>query len=64
MEYKIIKIYGLPETDNLEMELEDEVNMYIDEGWKPFVSICVINVGKQAGYKNDFVEVWQAMIKE
>ncbi len=64
MEYKIVKIYGCPETDNLEMELEDEVNMYIDEGWKPFGSICVINVGKQAGNRYDFVEVWQPMIKE
>ena len=64
MEYKIIKVYGCPETENLEMELEDEVNMYIDEGWKPFGSICVVNVGTPEGYKNYFVEVWQPMIKE
>ena len=24
MEYKIIKVYGCPETDNLETELENE----------------------------------------
>lgn len=64
MEYKIIKVYGCPETENLEMELEDEVNMYIDEGWRPFCSICVVNVGTPEGCKNYFVEVWQPMIKE
>ena len=32
MEYKIIKTYGCHVTDNLEMELEDEVNNYIAEG--------------------------------
>lgn len=64
MEYKIIKVYGCPETDNLEMELEDEVNMYIDEGWRPFGSICIVNLGTKKGYTNNFVEAWQAMIKE
>lgn len=64
MEYKIIKVYGCPETDNLEMELEDEVNMYIDEGWKPFGSICVVNVEKPEDCEKNFVEVWQPMIKE
>lgn len=64
MEYKIIKIYGCPETDNLDINLEDEVNEWISEGWKPFGSICIINVGTPEGYKNDFVEVWQPMIKE
>jgi hypothetical protein len=64
MEYKIIKVYGCPETDNLDMELEDEVNMYIDEGWKPFGSICVVNVGIPEDCEKNFVEVWQPMIKE
>ena len=64
MEYKIIKVYGCPETDNLEMELEDEVNMYIDEGWKPFGSISVVNVGVPENCEKNFVEVWQPMIKE
>ena len=64
MEYKIIKVYGSPKIDNLESELEDEVNMSIDEGWKPFGSICVVNVGKQDDYKTNFVEIWQPMIKE
>jgi hypothetical protein len=64
MEYKIIKIYGCPETENLEMELEDEVNMYISEGWKPFGSICVVNAGVPENHEKNFVEVWQPMIKE
>jgi hypothetical protein len=69
MEYKIIKVYGCPETDNLDMELEDEVNMYIAEGWKPFGSPCVVNVGtKKSTHFGiaavDTVEVWQTMIKE
>jgi hypothetical protein len=64
MEYKIIKVYGCPETENLEMELEDEVNMYIDEGWKPSGSICVVNVGVPENHEKNFVEVWQPMIKE
>ena len=64
MEYKIIKVYGCPETENLEMELEDEVNMYIDEGWKPFGSICVVNVGVPENHEKNFIEVWQPLIKE
>jgi hypothetical protein len=65
MDYKIVKICGCPKTDNLEMELEDEVNMYIDMGWKPFGSICVINVGTPKDCEDDyFIEVWQPMIKE
>ena len=64
MEYKIIKVYGCPETDNLEMELDDEVNMYITEGWKPFGSICVVNVGVPENCEKNFVEVWQPMIKD
>ena len=64
MEYKIVKVYGCPETDDLEMKLEDEVNMYIDMGWKPFGSICVINLGTLEESEIDFVEIWQPMIKE
>ena len=64
MEYKIIKVYGCPETENLEMELEDEVNKCIAEGWKPFGSICVVNVGVPEKYEKNFVEVWQTLIKE
>lgn len=64
MEYKIVKVCGCPETDNLEMELEDEVNMYIGDGWRPFGSVCIVNVGTPKGYKSNFVEVWQPMIKD
>lgn len=60
MEYKIIKIDGCPLTDNLEMELEDEVNNYIDKGWKPIGSICVVN----ADLCEYLIEVWQTMILE
>lgn len=64
MEYRIIKVYGSPETNNLESELEDEVNKYISEGWKPFGSICVVDIGKPTNHYKKFVEVWQPMIKE
>lgn len=64
MEYKIVKVYGCPETDNLDMELEDEVNMYIAEGWKPFGTPCVVNIGVPENHKKHFVEVWQSLIKE
>ena len=64
MEYKIIKTYGCPVTDNLEMELEDEVNNYIAEGWKPIGSICVVNVGVSKNHNENFIEVWQPMILE
>jgi hypothetical protein len=64
MEYKIIKVYGCPETDNLEMELEDEVNVYINKGWRPFGSICIVNVGVPENCEKNFVEVWQPMIKQ
>ena len=30
--YQIIKIYGCPEITDLAMQLENEVNMYIDKG--------------------------------
>lgn len=64
MEYKIIKISGCPTTDYLDMELEDKVNEYIDKGWRPFGSICIVKVGILEDCKNDVVEVWQPMIKE
>ena len=64
MEYKIIKTYGCPVTDNLEMELEDEVNNYIAEGWKPIGSICVVDVGVLENHNEHFIEVWQPMILE
>ena len=64
MEYKIIKTYGCSVTDNLEMELEDEVNNYIAEGWKPIGSICVVNVGVPKNHNENFIEVWQPMILE
>ena len=64
MEYKIIKTYGCPVTDNLEMEFEDEVNNYIAEGWKPIGSICVVDVGVQENHNEHFIEVWQPMILE
>ena len=64
MEYKIIKTYGCPVTDNLEMELEDEVNNYIAEGWKPIGLICVVDVGVPENHNEHFIEVWQPMILE
>ena len=63
MEYKIIKVYGCPETENLEMDLEDEVNKYIDEGWEPLGPVCVVNIGVPENHEKNFVEVWQPIIK-
>lgn len=58
MKYKIIKVYGCPEIDNLEMELEDEVNMYISEGWKPFGSPCVVNVVVPEKHEKNFQKIF------
>ena len=57
MKYKIIRIYGCPETDNLDITLEAEVNDWIFEGWKPIGSICVVNVGIPEDHNKSFVEV-------
>ena len=46
------------------MELEDEVNVYIDNGWEPLGPICVVNIGVPENHEKNFIEVWQPMIKE
>lgn len=46
------------------MQLEDEVNNHITEGWKPIGSICVVNVGVQKNHNEHLIEVWQPMILE
>ena len=46
------------------MQLEDEVNNYIAEGWKPIGSICVVDVGVPENHNEHFIEVWQPMILE
>lgn len=63
MKYKIIKVYGFPQNDNLYKKLEDKVNAYIDKGWRPHGSICIVNVYTSKG-ELDFIEVWQSLIKD
>ena len=65
MGYMIAKVYGNSDSEDLSFKLEEEVNKYIKEGWKPLGNIAIVpyNVSNNV-IEGSYVEVWQSMIKE
>ncbi len=52
MEYKIL-------SDQSEHKLEEKVNIFLEDGWKPTAGIFVLSYGGQLG-----VRYFQSIIKE
>jgi hypothetical protein len=42
MQYKIVKVYGCVEENDISNLLEEEVNENIKQGWKPINNIAII----------------------
>ncbi len=58
MEYRVVKVQR--ERNSAMVELENEVNRRIEEGWQPFGSMAVIHLSLDR--RNDLI-LFQPMIK-